>query len=182
MDMKNKRRKFSSKFKAKVAIEALKERQTLSELAERFELPPNQISTWKRRFLENSEGVFEKRSSKKKKDKDQTDKLYQKIGQLEIENDFLKKKLVQNRPMKTRLEMVEPKHKKLSQRKQCKLLTVSRSSLYFKPLGESDLNLQLMKEIDKIHLKHPSFGVIRMVNELEETGCKVNPKRVRRLM
>ncbi len=45
MDMKNKRRKFSSKFKAKVAIEAIKERQTLSELAERFELHPNQIST-----------------------------------------------------------------------------------------------------------------------------------------
>lgn len=63
--------------------------------------------------MENSEGVFEKGPSKKKKNKDQTDKLYQKIGQLEIENDFLKK-LVQNRPIKTRLEMVELKHKKLS--------------------------------------------------------------------
>ena len=84
--------------------------------------------------------------------------------------------------MKTRLQMVEPKHKKLSQRTQCKLLTVSRSSLYFKPLGESSFNLQLMKEMDKVHLKYPSFGVKRIVNELEEKGLKVNSKRVRRLM
>lgn len=89
--MKSKRRKFSSKFKAKVAVEALKERQTLSELAERFELHANQISTWKREFLENSEMVFAEKRAKKGKTKDKTDKLYQKIGQLEVENDFLKK-------------------------------------------------------------------------------------------
>ena len=93
MDMKRKRRKFSSKFKAKVAIEAIKERQTLSELAERFELHPNQISTWKRQFLENSEGVFKEKTSQKDKTEVQAAKLYQKIGQLEIENDFLKKNL-----------------------------------------------------------------------------------------
>lgn len=91
--MKSKRRKFSSKFKAKVAVEALKERQTLSELAERFELHPNQISTWKRWFLENSEMVFAEKGPKKGKTINKTDKLYQKIGQLEVENDFLKKNL-----------------------------------------------------------------------------------------
>ena len=59
--------------------------------------------------------------------------------------------------MKERCQMIDPKHQKLSQRQQCELLTVNRSSLYFEPLGESTFNLQLMEQIDKIHLKHPTF-------------------------
>ena len=58
--------------------------------------------------------------------------------------------------------MVNPKHKRISQRQQCDLLSVSRSSLYYKPLGESDLNLKLMELMDRIHLKYPTFGVLRM--------------------
>lgn len=91
--MKRKRRKFSAAFKAKVAIEALKERQTLSELAERFELHPNQISQWKLAFLENSESVFDQGKPKKDKPEVNLDQLYAKIGQLEMERDFLKKSL-----------------------------------------------------------------------------------------
>ena len=89
--MKQKRRKFSGVFKAKVAIEALKERETLAELSKRFEVHPNMISKWKQEFLEKSADVFDKKS-----DADtgvDADKLYAKIGQLEIENDFLKKSL-----------------------------------------------------------------------------------------
>ncbi|MGB3452571.1 MAG: transposase [Moheibacter sp.] len=90
--MKKSRRKFSASFKAQVAIEALKERETLSELAKRFEVSSNQITTWKREFLNNAANAFT--TEKKKEDSEQkTDKLYQKIGQLEMENDFLKKSL-----------------------------------------------------------------------------------------
>jgi len=93
MNMKRKRRKFSSKFKAKVALEAIKERQTLSELAEKYELHPNQITTWKKEFLSNAEEVFVKKTSKKNDTERELAKLYQKIDQLEIEKDFLKKSL-----------------------------------------------------------------------------------------
>jgi transposase-like protein len=58
--MKKSRRKFSSQFKAKVAIEALKERETLAELAKRYEIHPNQISQWKREFLDNADKAFAK--------------------------------------------------------------------------------------------------------------------------
>ena len=91
--MKRKRRKFSAAFKAKVAIEALKERQTLSELEERFELHPNQISQWKLAFIKNSESVFDQGKPKKDEPEVNLDQLYAKIGQLEMERDFLKKSL-----------------------------------------------------------------------------------------
>lgn len=77
--------------------------------------------------------------------------------------------------------MINTKNRNISQRKQCKLLSISRGSLYYKPLGESDLNLKLMRMIDEIHLEEPAFGVLRLQDELEERGYKVNIKRIRRL-
>ena len=87
--MTKSRRKFSSGFKATVAIEALKERESLAELSKRFDVHPNMITKWKKEFMENASAAFEeKQSSEKGVD---PEKLYAKIGQLEIENDFLKK-------------------------------------------------------------------------------------------
>lgn len=92
--MKKTRRKFDSAFKTTVVLEALKERQTLSELAVKYELHPNQISQWKQEFLEKSSSVFEGSSpSALKEDDEDTLELYAKIGRLEMERDFLKKSL-----------------------------------------------------------------------------------------
>jgi transposase len=92
--MKRTRRKFSSEFKSQVAIEALKERYTLTELAQKFALHPNQISQWKQEFLERSKSIFET-DNIRKTDQPEVDleKLYGKIGRLEMERDFLKKSL-----------------------------------------------------------------------------------------
>ena len=92
--MKKNRRKFSPSFKAKVAIEALKERESLAELSKRFEVHPTVISKWKQAFLENSSSVFEKEKDDKEEEQHlDLEKLYAKIGKLELENDFLKKSL-----------------------------------------------------------------------------------------
>ena len=73
-------------------------------------------------------------------------------------------------------------HPGLSLNQQCKLLEVHRSGLYYKPKGESLLNLKLMKEIDKHFLEHPYYGVERMTDYLKlDLGYRVNIKRVRRL-
>ena len=91
--MKKSRRKFSGAFKAKVAIEALKERQTLAQLAAHFELHPNQISQWKQEFLANAQAAFDQPQASDESKQVDVNQLYSKIGQLEMERDFLKKSL-----------------------------------------------------------------------------------------
>ena len=90
--MKAKRQKHSGAFKVKVAIEALQERETLSELSRKFDVHPNQISRWKKEFLERAPQIFNKSVSNKEVDTE-LDKLYAKIGQLEMEREFRKKNL-----------------------------------------------------------------------------------------
>lgn len=86
-------KKFSSEFKAKVAIEALKGHKTTNELASEFEVHPTQINRWKKQLLEGSKQLF---SDKNEKDMEtviqERDRLYTQIGQLAVELDWLKKK------------------------------------------------------------------------------------------
>ena len=92
--MSNKRKKYSSEFKAKVALSALKNEQTISELSQQFGVHPNMISTWKKKALvENAANTFVKGHKPRKKVDDKIDELHRQIGQLKVENDFLSRKL-----------------------------------------------------------------------------------------
>ena len=88
--MKKTRRKFSGEFKAQVAIAALKERESLADLAKRFDVQPLIITRWKQEFVARSAEIFETLPPEQEFQAIQ-DRLYSKIGQLEMENDFLKK-------------------------------------------------------------------------------------------
>lgn len=85
------RRKFSPDFKAKVALEAIKNQFTLAELSKKFDVSPVMISRWKSEFLDNMSAVFEKEHPKKKEEGPALEQLYAQIGELKVENDFLKK-------------------------------------------------------------------------------------------
>jgi transposase-like protein len=95
--MKRSKRTFTAEFKARVALEAIKELKTVSELAQDFQLVPNQISMWKREFLSNAVKVFDNGTPEadriKKLEKEKED-LVQQIGQLTVDNNWLKKKLL----------------------------------------------------------------------------------------
>ena len=83
--------KFESSFKTKVVLDALKERETLSELAKKYGVAPKQITRWKKEFLEKSDMVFnseEKENKELRALKSERDKLLKKVGQLTIEVDF----------------------------------------------------------------------------------------------
>jgi transposase len=87
------RKQHSAKFKTKVALEALKGHDTIAALAQRFDLHPNQISAWKRQLLDGAEDLFTGKNTRKDKQQAVEEaQLYEQIGRLKIENDFLKKK------------------------------------------------------------------------------------------
>jgi putative transposase len=87
------------------------------------------------------------------------------------------------KPLKERLKMVEKEESETSIVRQCDLVGVCRSTLYYKPTGqESDLNLELMQELDKQYMKTPFYGKRRMTTHLNMSGYSINIKRTSRLM
>lgn len=92
--MAKKRRRFTAEFKLKVILEALKERESLNEIAQKHQLHQNQISTWKSTFLSQAADYMSHKARKPGRgDGAGKEQLYAKIGQLQMEVDFLKKKL-----------------------------------------------------------------------------------------
>ena len=91
--MSKKRKQYSPEFKAKVALAALKNEETIYELSIRFEIHPTMINNWKRALAENAVDLFDKGQKSRKQNEAQLDNLYRQIGQLKVENDFLSKKL-----------------------------------------------------------------------------------------
>ena len=87
--MTTKRRKFTNKFKAMVALAAIREQKTLAELSKEFEVSPNQISQWKQEAIRNMEKAFGGTGDEKSEDDEKSiRKLREKVGELTIERDF----------------------------------------------------------------------------------------------
>jgi transposase len=96
--MSRKRRNFSPSFKAKVALESVQGLRTISELAQKHKLHPTQINLWKKQLLDGAETVFEngKSVAKSSSDEPQTAELYEQIGRLNVQLEWLKKKVAQD--------------------------------------------------------------------------------------
>ena len=95
--MARQRRRFSAALKARVALEAIRGQRTVAELAGEHQVHPNQISQWKKHLLDEAEGLFADRRVKHGREQQELiERLYQQIGQLKVEVDFLQKKLWTN--------------------------------------------------------------------------------------
>lgn len=87
------RKNYQSDFKAKVALEAVKGRLTINEISKQYGVHPNQISKWKKQFLESLPQIFDNfKPAKNEQSEELVNQLYQQIGQMKFELDWLKKK------------------------------------------------------------------------------------------
>ena len=169
-------------FKAKVALEAVKQTRTLAELRKAFQVHPVQISQWKKQLLDGAESLF---GDGRRRERDESQalqaELYEQIGRLNMEVEWLKKKAARWR-LTSSGPWSNPSNPDLSIRRQCELLGLSRSSYYLVPATASEEDLRLMRLIDQQFLRTPFYGSRRMAVYLERAGETVNRKRVQRLM
>ncbi|WP_407673383.1 IS3 family transposase [Paracoccus caeni] len=178
-----KRRNHDAGFKARVALEAVKGERTVSELAADYGVHPTMIHQWKKALLDGAADIFERGGKKPvmEVDEETVRSLHAKIGELAVANGFFVAK-AQAVDRQVRRDMIERNHPALSIGAQCRLLSISRSSFYHEPAGETDHNLGLMRLIDRQFLDTPFYGVRQMTWHLQNEGHGVNQKRIRRLM
>ena len=187
--MSRKRKSYSAEFKAKLVLEVLEGNKTLIEIASEYEITPKNLQNWKKQFLENMSLAFDKSAVVKeykeeiealKKDKDA---LAKKVGNLTIEKDFLEGKLVSLVSSNKRKALVDTKLN-LSLNKQCELLHVNKSSLYYKAKKpfSSDKEIGLLDAINEIYSDFPSYGYRRITKQLQKDGHNVGKKFIKKAM
>jgi len=179
--MSKKRRQHSPELKAQVGLEALKGIEPVNAIAARHRVHPVQVSQWKKEVAQRLPELFARKANGDLKAmKEREMKLFEEIGRLKMDLEWLKKKL-RNWSAEQRRRMIEPTNSNFSMSRQCRLLGLARSSYYHRLKPESTENLALMKAIAKAHTDHPFSGARQMVRFLGDDGWVVIRKRVGRL-
>ena len=176
------RRRFTAEFKARVALEALRGDKTIQQIAAKHKVHPNQVSAWKRQAVDGLGEVFSNGANRACRDHEsEVRDLHAKIGELTVERDFFSQR-AQAMSRGERKAMITRDAPELSLSRQCRLLSIGRSSFYYAPRGESPSSLALMRRIDELFMKYPFYGSRQMVRQLRRDGVCVGRHRVRRLM
>ncbi len=170
-------------------MEVLESEKTVNEIASKYEVLPVSLKNWKKQFLENMSLAFDK-STVVKEYKDEieilqkdNDALAKKVGNLTIEKDFLEGKLVSLASSKERKSLLDTKLT-LSLNKQCKLLNINKSSLYYaaiKPFSTQS-ELSLLDAINNIYSDFPYYGYRRITKQVQLDGFNVGKKLIKKAM
>ena len=180
--MVGKRKRYSAEFKAKVAIEALRGELTTSQLASKHGVHQTMVGDWKRQAVEGAgRGIFRQGRSERGHPGRGGREAARQDRAVGGGAGFFSES-VRSMRVERRRALIEPGHGRLSIVRQCELVSISRSSFYHRPVGETAENLALMRLIDAQFLETPWYGSRQMARQLRRDGHEVGRKRVRRLM
>ena len=187
--MSVKRKSYSADFKAKLVLEVLEGEMTVNEIASKYEVVPLSLKNWKKQFLENMSLAFDKSTVVKEyKDeieelKKSKDSIAKKLGETIVEKEFLEGKLVSLASSKERKILLDTKLN-LSINKQCKLLNVSKSSLYYQPIKpfSTSKEIKLLDAINNIYSDFPYYGYRRITKQLQIDGYNIGKKLIKKAM
>ncbi|MGH2375042.1 MAG: IS3 family transposase [bacterium] len=178
--MRRPRRNHSPVFEAKVALAALEGTETLTVLAQRFDVHAHQIAQWRRQLVARAAEVFATAEDRRAATPVDLKALHAKIGQQALELDFLSSAL----GAASRLErkaMIDRTHP-LAVAGQARLLGLSRASIYYAPRPVSAIDLGLMRRLDELHLELPFAGSRMLRDLLRGEGFVTGRDHVRTLM
>lgn len=185
--MSRTRRQFSAEQKTKIVLEVLQNETTLNQVASKYEIAPKVIISWKKQFLENASLAFEPakvvqefKSELAAKEKE-IEELQKTLGKTTIERDFAVKKLV-SLGSSNDISLVEPELKEISIARQCEMLRVNRSSLYYKPIDKGLEDAYLIVRISELYSEHSEMGYRMMYHQLLDEGFNVGKNKVLKLM
>jgi len=176
--MSRKRAKYTTEFKTKIVLEALKNDQTINEIASHYNITPKNIQNWKKIFLSNAELAMEPaKAVKEYKDeivvlKNKNDRYAKAVGNLTVEKEWLAGKL-KSLDLSKKQQMIEPKLRTLSLSKQAKLLNISRSHFYYQPSINQN-KIDIKNQIQTIFSKIPIYGERKVHQQLLEDGFNVS--------
>ena len=182
--MSKKRTTFSAEFKTKIVLEALKDDKALNEIASANNITPKNIQNWKATFLANAEMAMEpSRAVQEYKDElkaknEEIDQLQKALGKTTLERDWLQGKL-KGLDSLNKKELVESKLKDISITRQCELLDIARSTLYYEPII-NQTEIAIKNHILRIYEEIPIYGYLKVHRQLLEDGFSVSPNTVQK--
>lgn len=190
MEMNMSRKKgqiYSAEQKTKIVLELLKEDQTINQLATKYQITAKSIQNWKKQFLENASLAFEPakvvqefKDEIKSKDEEIVE-LQKQLGKSVVEKEWLSKKLESSVSLNKRKTLVE-NGLELTKTTQCKLLSISRATHYYKAVPVSEQNLKIMHTIDEIATDNSEYGYRYIYRQLIEDGYIIGKDRVLKYM
>ncbi len=179
--MRRPKRNHFPAFKARVALEALRGEKTVAEIAKQSDVHPNQATAWKNELLQRAAEMFGGTAAESGGvDAEEVRELHAKIGELTVERDFFSAR-ARLHPRTERAEMID-QGAELAMKRQCELLDLNRTGVYYAPRPVPGEDLQLMRRIDELHLRWPFYGARRLARRLAKEGFDVGRLHVATLM